>query len=150
MYNFSFIMPNLDISYAFKIFMAKMINRDDSKLIVCQLIALNIPVSKVAEITGIPKKTIYNWINKIKSEGLNNLIKNQPKKRDSKTKKIKPQLFLDLHKKPSHFSINYKTWNGFILQTHVYNRYKMILSIRTCQKILREFKSTTKHKDKNI
>ncbi len=90
---------------------------------------------------GLNPRTIELWVHKFEQRGIEGLkdIRNagRPSKLNSLQTKMLSQ---DIRRPPRELHHVGDTWNGELLKLHLYNIYKVELSVRQCQRLLKQLK----------
>lgn len=103
------------------------------------LVAEGRSAQEVAQWHGVDPSSVARWVRRFNEHGLDGLREGRragrPGRLDSEQLKA---LSADLKKHPRAFRYVQATWNGFLLAAHLENRYGIRLSVRQCQRLLRQ------------
>lgn len=96
---------------------------------------------QLSKLSGIPQRTMSQWLCKVDEQGFEALRAIKQEGRPSKLQDSQMAEISDVIKKePADFG--YKVWDGPSLSGFVKTKYNVILSIRQCQRLLRQFDSS--------
>ena len=95
-------------------------------------------LSKSIQVT---EKTIYNWVNIFKKEGLSGL---KEKKRHGRPKKLSTKEITEIteliNSPPELYDVKLKKWTGEILSKFIEKEYNIILHEKTCDILIKKLK----------
>lgn len=90
--------------------------------------------ANVAEIAGVSRSTISDWVKAVDEQGFETLISVKPSGRPSKlTTEQQAEIDIVLQREPSEFG--YKVWDGPTLSAYIKKTYDIELSTRQCQRL---------------
>jgi transposase len=103
------------------------------------LVAQGRTKQEVALWHGIDPSSVARWVRRFNQYGLDALRDGRRSGRPGRLDSEQLQaLSADLKKHPRVFRYAQASWNGFLLATHLENRYGVNLSVRQCQRLLRQ------------
>ena len=109
------------------------------------IVRKGVPASTVAEWFNYSPSTVSRWVsqfNKFGAEGLRDMIKpGRPKNLSSDQLNT---LKKAITQSPEQFGYTSIKWSGKCLQTHLETCYSVSLSIRQCQRLLKQLKNDSK------
>jgi transposase len=127
-------------------------NSEDAKYIrrldILNLVLSGISVQQVSQLYNLHRSTIYSWLNKAKSQGLE-ILKDQPKEgRPSQIMEIElKKIKKDLQKQPEFFGYKNAFWDGKLLSYHLKQKYNIDLGVRQCQRLFHKLNFSPKESE---
>ena len=93
---------------------------------------------EVARLLGDSVRTVQYWVHRFEDEGLSGLVQGDRPGRPAQlgTAQMR-ELGAVLHKAPNAVGIETDLWDGKTLAAHIERRWKMAMSVRQCQRLLR-------------
>jgi len=114
--------------------------RYDHRLHAILLVAQGMSCPEVAKLLGDGKRTVEYWVNNFEKHGLAGLV---DRPRLGRKPKLNPEQLEEIEKAirlpPSEFSLNSNLWDGKTLSEFILQHYKVILGVRQCQRMFRQF-----------
>lgn len=106
----------------------------------CLLLILNGQrTSEVAEALGEHTRTIERWRKRFQEQGLEGLLDDTSPGRPSRlSEQAMAALARDIESPPTKLGIHGEQWRGKQLQQHLNERYRVNLSLRQCQRLLKK------------
>lgn len=102
------------------------------------LVAEDISCYQVAEWFGEHPRTIERWAHQYNESGISGL-RDEEKRRPAKIGiEQRKRLQTDIFRGPCELGYNQNGWDGKLLQTHLEHSYGIELSVRQCQRILKQ------------
>jgi len=106
-----------------------------------QLVGRGCSCYQVAEWFGEHPRTIERWVHYLQEFGIEGLRDKQKtgrptKVRDDQLKRIQNEISCN----PTKHGYVQNSWDGRLLRTHLESRYEIALSVRQCQRLLRQFR----------
>ncbi len=117
-------------------------SRYDHRLHALLLVAQGMRCSIAARYLGDATRTIQYWIRLYENLGFKGMEESD---RTGRPGRLSPQ-FLEviaeaLGKSPQEFGLSSQNWNGQVLAEFIKNRCQISLSIRQCQRLLRQYEN---------
>lgn len=114
--------------------------RYDHRLHAILLVAQGMSCPEVAKLLGDGKRTVEYWVNNFEKHGLAGLVDGP---RLGRKPKLNPDQLAEIEKAirlpPSEFSLNSNLWDGKTLSEFILQQYNVILGVRQCQRMFRQF-----------
>ncbi|HEC15763.1 MAG TPA: transposase [Sedimenticola sp.] len=90
---------------------------------------------------GNSPRTLERWVHRFRKSGINGLTGEQRAGRPTILKRNQLRILQeDIDKGPDAFNYDQGQWDGKLLAAHIQTRFGLTLSVRHCQRLLREFK----------
>lgn len=116
--------------------------RNEHRLHAVLLVFQGFSHRKVAELFGDSPGNVGHWVRKYKTEGIAGLIEGAQSGRRSRLNRQQLKVVADvLERTPSYYRFNGDKWNGEQLSLFIKKYFNVDLSIRQCQRLIRQFKS---------
>lgn len=98
---------------------------------------------EIANCFGETPRTLERWVRQFESQGISGLKDDQKPGRPKKlnTDQLK-HITHDIYNPPSKFAYSKMGWDGKLLATHLKNRFGITLSVRQCQRLLKQLRQT--------
>jgi len=99
---------------------------------------------QVAEWFGMHQRTVERWVHYFKEYGIEGLKDEQKTGRPSKIRDDQfRQLQCDILARPFELRYNKDKWSGKLIKEHLKRRYDIEMSVRQCQRLLRQLQNKT-------
>lgn len=96
---------------------------------------------QVAEIFGEDRRTVQRWVRRFETDGLDGLRDGEHQGRPATLDERQwEKLKREVGGRPKPLRVGQHHWNGKLLAEHILERFKVTLSLRQCQRILRELR----------
>ena len=90
----------------------------------------------IAELLGDAPRSVYNWINLFREDGLAGLREETRSGRPTRlTEKQSKALARDLVRSPEEFGYGQPIWDGTLLSHHLEKSFGVSLGVRQCQRV---------------
>lgn len=103
------------------------------------LVDLGYSCTQVADWFGRNPRTIERWIRDFRNDGLDGLRNDKKPGRTPRLDWNRLELLSrDLARSPAEFGLGKTEWDGAILSDHIHNTHGIRLSVRQCQRLMRQ------------
>jgi transposase len=114
--------------------------RYDHRLHAVLLVAQGVTCPEVATMLGDSIRTVQYWVNRFENEGFSGLADADRPGRPPKLSEHQLDTINDvLRKSPIDLGFSTNIWDGKTLSSFIENRFGIMLGVRQCQRLFRQF-----------